>query len=59
MADKQTVQTEAAFSKEQLLKSEKYKQHRDILSSQLADDVSYTAAEADKAINDFLKRGVK
>ena len=59
MADEQTVQTKAAFSKEQLLKSEKYKQYRDILASQLADDVSYTAAEADKAINDFLKRGVK
>ena len=50
---------EAVFSKEQLVKSEKYKQFRDILASQLADDVSYTAAQADKVITDFLKKGVK
>ena len=58
MANEQTVQTEAAFSKEQLLKSKKYKQYRDILASQL-EDIPYTAAQADKVITDFLKKGVK
>lgn len=57
MADEQ--KQEAVFSKEQLVKSEKYKQYRDILASQLDDAVSYTFSQADKVINDFLKKGVK
>ncbi len=57
MADEQ--KQEAVFSKEQLVKSEKYKQYRDILASQLDDAVSYTVSQADKVINDFLKKGVK
>ena len=56
MADEQ--KQEAVFSKEQLVKSEKYKQYRDILASQLDDAVSYTVSQADKVINDFLKKGV-
>ena len=58
MADEQVTTQEAVFSKEQLIKSEKYKQFRDILSSQL-EDVPYTAAQVDKVINDFLKRGTE
>ena len=57
MADEQ--KQEAVFSKEQLVKSEKYKQYLDILASQLDDAVSYTVSQADKVINDFLKKGVK
>lgn len=56
MADEQ--KQEAVFSKEQLVKSEKYKQYRDILESQL-EDGTYTASQVDKVINDFLKKGVK
>lgn len=57
MTDEQ--KQEAVFSKEQLVKSEKYKQYRDILASQLDDAVNYTVSQADKVINDFLKKGVK
>lgn len=58
MANEEVTSQEAVFSKEQLLKSEKYKQFRDILASQL-EDIPYTAAQADKVITDFLKKGVK
>lgn len=50
---------EATFSKEQLVKSEKYKQYRDILASQLDDAASYTASQVDKLIEAFLKGEVE
>lgn len=47
------------FTKEQLVKSEKYAMHRDVLSALLKDDASYTFQEVDKILRSFLKRKVK
>lgn len=56
MANKE--KQEPVFSKEQLVNSKKYKQYRDILSSQL-EDGDYPASQVDKVIDDFLKKGVE
>ncbi|MFI3230486.1 MAG: hypothetical protein R3Y29_02915 [bacterium] len=42
------------FPKEEFLKSQLYKRHRDILSIVLLDDKSYTKADVDKLLNKFL-----
>lgn len=50
---------QATFSKEQLLKSEKYRFKTDVLNAVLEDGVQYTLADADKRIEKFLKGEVK
>lgn len=47
------------YSKEQLLKSEAYKDKRDLLNAVLSDTEHYTKAQADKLISDYLKKEVK
>lgn len=47
------------FTKEQLCSSVKYSKYKDILSSQLKDDASYTEEQVKKLIDDFLKGKVK
>lgn len=47
--------SETAFSKEQLIHSEKFKKHRDALSACLDSNNTYTIAEAQKALALFLK----
>lgn len=47
------------FTKEQLVTSVKYSRYKDVLSSQLRDDILYTHEETDKIINVFLKERVK
>lgn len=47
------------FSKESLLKSERYKNHRDVLNALLKDDAVYTLEKVDNLINSFLKKEVK
>lgn len=47
------------FSKAQFLQSRQRPGHeKDILAAVLEDDNSYTIAEADKAIQNYLKKGV-
>ena len=45
------------YSKEQLVKSDKYKHLVDILNTILEDDKSYSLDDVDKMINKFLKKG--
>lgn len=58
MADKKTAQAEASeakFSKAQLCASKRYVERRDVLYAMLEDSKEYTLAEADKAIEEFMK----
>lgn len=43
------------YTKTRLMTSESYKAHRDLLSVILSDDMEYTKAEVDKAIDDYMK----
>lgn len=45
---------EIKFTKEQLRNSEKYRKYVDILSVVLEDDKTYSFAETDKMIDNFL-----
>jgi hypothetical protein len=45
----------AKFSKEQLLKSRRYSERRDMLAALLKDDKQYSHAEVEAAMDKFLK----
>ncbi len=49
----------ARFSKEQILRSEKYAKRRDLLTAILKDDRAYTLADVDALIEKFMKGKVK
>lgn len=49
----------ASYTKDQLLRSKKYVARRDLLGALLEDGKTYTAAQVDREINQFLKRKVK
>lgn len=51
--------TVSAYSKAQILKSQKYHTHRDILAAVLKDKRSYTHKEVEEAIEAFMKGKVK
>ncbi|MCI8342466.1 MAG: hypothetical protein HFE62_04570 [Firmicutes bacterium] len=53
--NKNVAADENKFTKEQLLKSERYKNRRDILSVVLCDGESYSHNEAESEIEKFLK----
>lgn len=62
MVDSKTEKTAAdapCFTKAQLLASEKYAGRKDLISTLLAEDKKYTADEADKWIEAYLKGKVK
>ncbi|MEG2383126.1 MAG: hypothetical protein RSB39_06015 [Oscillospiraceae bacterium] len=46
---------EAAFSKELLLRSQKYAGRRDLLCALLEDGRTYTTQEVDEIISEFMK----
>lgn len=46
-------------SKEQLLRSNRYANQRDLIGALLEDDKQYTLAEVDTAIDNFMKGKVK
>lgn len=50
---------ENKFSKEQLLKSQKYKDERDLINALLKEDKKYSLSDVDKIIDDFMKGKVK
>lgn len=50
---------EADHTKEKLLTFKRYKDRRDLLTALLDDDRRYTIKEADAAIENFMKGGVK
>lgn len=47
--------TEVSYSKEQLLESKKYAARRDLLGVLLEDGKSYTEAQVQMVISDFMK----
>lgn len=49
----------ASYTKDQLLRSKKYAARRDLLRALLEDGKTYTVAQVDREINQFLKRKVK
>ena len=49
----------ASYTKDQLLRSKKYAARRDLLGALLEDGKTYTAAQVDREITQFLKRKVK
>ena len=57
-AEKKEVK-ENKFSKEQLLKSQKYKDERDLINALLKEDKKYSLSDVDKLIDDFMKGKVK
>ena len=54
-ADKNLSNSELVFSKEQLIRSNKFKKYRDALAVCLKDGEKYTINEAEKALSLFLK----
>ena len=59
MAKKDEKKEEAKFTKEQLIKSERYVHRVDLLNALLKDNKTYTLSEVDKKINAFMKGAVK
>lgn len=59
MENKEVKTVESKFSKEQLLKSKKYANRRDLLGVLLEEGKEYSFTEVDDLIDKFMKRGVK
>lgn len=59
MTKKNEKKEEAEFTKEQLIKSERYVHRVDLLNALLKDNKTYTLSEVDKKINAFMKGAVK
>ena len=59
MADEEVKQQESpSFPKALLLTSKKYEEYVDILNALLEDGKSYTFAQVDGLVSDFMKRSV-
>lgn len=56
---KKTEENVPKFTKEQICSSVKYSKHTDALSVLLKDNVSYSYAEIDEIIENFMKGKVK
>ena len=57
MAEKEKT-TEPAYSKNVLIKSEKYAGYADVLTAVLDDDALYTKSEVDKALKSYLNKPI-
>ena len=57
MADKEKM-NEPAYSKNALLKSEKYAGYADVLMVLLDDDVLYTKSEVEQTLKNYLDRPI-
>lgn len=55
---KQNSTEEVKFTKEQILKSKKYIEKRDLINALLNDEESYSLQEVDEMIDKFMKEGV-
>lgn len=49
---------EAAYTKQQCLASRRFARHRDVLSGLLEEQASYTTAQVEQIISEFMKRKV-
>lgn len=59
MAKAKLETKEIKFSKEQILKSKKYENERDVINALLKEDKKYSFSNIDKLINDFMKGKVR
>lgn len=63
MAKKNVKETDEAigarYTKDQLIRSEKYRNHRDLLSALLDGKKVYSVEEAEEIMNQFMKGRVK
>lgn len=59
MAAKAEKKQEIKFTKAKLCRSQKFANYRDLLNALLDDGMEYTADEAQKTIDLFLKGGVR
>ena len=59
MEEANLKEKETAYTKEQILKSKKYKDRKDVLNVVLKEGSTYTLKEVDNAIKTFMKREVK
>lgn len=50
---------EQSFTKNALIKSTRFEQHKLLLKALLEDEKEYTIEQVEKLINSFLKKGVK
>lgn len=57
--EKNQKKTAEVFDKQQLTASKRYKKRRDLLEALLEDGKTYTLADTDKIINEYLKQEVK
>jgi len=55
---KQEDSEEIKFTKEQILKSKKYRDQRDLINALLVNGRSYTLNDVDSMIEKFMKEGV-
>lgn len=51
--------TDEAFSKQQILSSDNYRNQRDLLNALLKEDKDYSLKEVSQLVADFMKRKVK
>lgn len=58
MPKNEIVNTENVYTKEQILKSKKYKNRADLLNTILQDNKEYTITQVDGEIEKFMKRKV-
>lgn len=56
--EKSVNEIEILFSKEQILKSNRFKDKRDILSALLEDDKKYKLSDVESMVIDFLNKEV-
>ena len=54
-----SVKEKTQFTKEQILKSEKYKNRVDLINALLTSNEVYSLSEIDELINKFMKGSVK
>ena len=47
---------DSAFTKEQILKSDTFREHRDVLAVVLKDNRTYTKEQVQKAIDKFFRK---
>lgn len=57
--NKETITEEKKFTKSSLVNSKKYKSKKVLLKALLEDDKMYSFKEAEKIMDDYLKKGVK
>jgi hypothetical protein len=57
-AESAAVKNEKRFEKSKLCKSKKFEKQRYLLDTVLEDGVTYTVEEAEKIVNDYIKKEV-